>query len=400
MKPCPQPRSGTPLGSARFTIAALILLATAWLTPVGAQTAPAPTFAQLVERLSEEAGDFPGDNLISNEQSYLHVMPALQRAGTSGGAFVGVGPDQNFSYIAQIKPAIAYIIDIRRDNLLLHLLFKALFSEAPSRAAYLSLLTGRPVPERSELWADRTIEAIIAYIDATKPQSDEEQERLQLRLETVIKNFGVPLSAADLETIAKVRARFVSAGLNLVFQARGQPLRNYYPSLRTLLREKDRDGRQLSFLALEPAYRFVRSMQARDLIIPVVGDVSGSRAMRAIAADMKARALTVSAFYISNIEYYLFPPGTFARYAANLNSFPHDQQSMVIRSVFPSGGSRTLPQAMNGFYSTSLVQPLEAMLADLEAGKYRTYRDLVLATSRSDLELGQLATREAVPLSR
>src|SRR5258708_1271179 len=109
---------------------ALGLLATGWLTVARAQSAVAPSFAALVEHLSEPGGDFGGDNLISNEQSYLHVMPALERAHVNGGAFVGVGPDQNFSYIAQIKPAIAYIIDIRRDNLLLHLPFKALFAEA------------------------------------------------------------------------------------------------------------------------------------------------------------------------------------------------------------------------------------------------------------------------------
>ena len=61
--------------------------------------------------------------------------------------------------------------------------------------------------------------------------------------------FGIPLSAADLGTIAKARNQFVAAGLSLVFQARGQPLRDYYPNLRTLLREDDRAGHQLSFLA-------------------------------------------------------------------------------------------------------------------------------------------------------
>ena len=79
-------------------------------------------------QLSERGGYFDTDNLISNEKSYLHVIPALRDGGVTGGAYIGVGPDQNFSYIAQVRPAIAFIVDIRRDNLLLHLLFKALFS--------------------------------------------------------------------------------------------------------------------------------------------------------------------------------------------------------------------------------------------------------------------------------
>jgi hypothetical protein len=358
---------------------ALVLI----LAANGAPAATATPFAKLVERLSEPGGDFGGDNLISNEQSYLHVMPALAAAKVSGGAYIGVGPDQNFAYIAQIKPAVAYIIDIRRDNLLLHLLFKALFAAAPTRVSYLCLLTGRPLPEKPETWADAGIEAIMKHVDSAKPLSDEEQRKIQQGLEARIKEFGVAVTPAEFATIASCRGQFVTAGLGLVFQARGQPLRSYYPNLRTLLRETDREGHALGFLASEAAYQFVSDMQARDLIVPVVGDVSGAQAMRAIAADMKARRLALSGFYISNVEYYLYQGRSFERYAANLREFPRDEHSMVIRSVFPSGGSRNLRQSVPGYYSTSLVQPFGAMLAGLDAGKYRTYRELVQASAQS-----------------
>lgn len=360
----------------------LALLFAPWSEPARAESTAAPAFAAMVASLSEPGGDFGGDNLISNEQSYLHVMPALERAHVNGGAFLGVGPDQNFSYIAQIKPEIAYLIDIRRDNLVLHLFFKALFAESPTRVGYLCLLLGRPAPEHPERWADATIEAIIAYLDGTKPLPEAEQLQIQHRLETVMKGFGVPLAPAELETIAQARMQFVTTGLELKFKARNQPLRDYYPTLRALLRENDRAGHQLSFLANEPAYQFVRAMQARNLIVPVVGDVSGAQAMPAIAADMKSRGLRLSAFYISNVEYYLFPPKRFGAYADNVKLLPHDARSTVIRSVFPNGGGRQLPQAVPGYYSTSLVQPFEAMLADLNVGKYQTYRDLIQASAR------------------
>ena len=361
---------------------ALCVSAASWLAEARGQPVAAPSFAALVERLSEPGGDFGGDNLISNEQSYLHVMPALERARVSGGAFIGVGPDQNFSYIAQIRPEIAYIVDIRRDNLVLHLLFKALFAEAPTRVGYLCLLMGRPTPDHPERWADATIDAIITYLDGAKPLSEAKQQQTQRRLETVMKSFGVPLTPAELETITKARARFVQTGLALKFQARGQPLRDYYPTLRTLLRENDRAGHQLSFLASEPAFQFVRDLQARNLSVPVGGDVSGTWAMHAIAADITARGLRLSALYISNVEYYLFPDRSFGRYANNVKMLPYDERSVIIRSVFPSGGSRSLPQAVPGYYSTSLVQPFGAMLADLNAGNYKSYRDLVLASAR------------------
>lgn len=371
------------VGSCAVVCSALGAAATIFAASPAAPPARAGvSFATLVEQLSEPGGDFGGENLISNEQSYLRVLPALARAKVAGGAYVGVGPDQNFTYIAQIKPEIAYLIDLRRDNLLLLLLFKALFAEAPTRVGYLCLLTGRPAPDQPERWAGATIDAIVTHVDGAKPLPAAAQQAIRERLERRLQSFGVALTAADLETIAKCRTQFVADGLSLVFQARGQPKRSYYPSLRTLLREDDGAGHQLSFLADEAAFQFVRDLQARDRIVPVVGDVSGPKAMRAIAADMSARGLRLSAFYISNVEYYLFPNKSFAAYAENVGRFPRDERSVVIRSIFPSGGSRTLAPPAAGHYSTSLVQPLNAMIADFRAGKYATYRDLVIASAR------------------
>ena len=100
------------------------------------------SFAAQIAALSEPGGYFDTDNLISNEGSYLHVLPELRRANVRGGAYVGVGPDQNFSYIAAIRPTTAVILDIRRDNLLLHLLFKSLFAMSRTRVEFLALLFG------------------------------------------------------------------------------------------------------------------------------------------------------------------------------------------------------------------------------------------------------------------
>jgi hypothetical protein len=310
-------------------------------------------------------------------------LPALARAGVSGGAYLGVGPDQNFSYIAQIRPAVAFIIDIRRDNLLLQLLFKALFAVSPTRVEYLSLLTGRGPPDRPETWRDAGIDRLIAHIDGSRPMSDALQRQLQIRLDDSIKSTRVPLSPSEFDTIHRFHRAFIAAGLSLVFQAEGQPVRSYYPNLRMLLGETDRNGRQASFLASEPGYQVVRSLEARDLVIPVVGDVSGSRAMAAIAAEMSTRHEPLSAFYISNVEYYLFADGRFGAFVENLKRMPATDRSTMIRSVFPSGYRGSLPQWLPGYYSASLAQPLQQMLADLAAGRYRSYTDLVIASAKA-----------------
>ena len=121
----------------------------------------AAEFAQIIERVSEANGYFDTDNLISNESSYLHVMGKLRKLNVTGGAYIGVGPDQNFSYIAQIRPTIVFVSDIRRDNLLQHLFFKSLFSLAHNRVEFLCLLFGKPMPgEVSKLSIDEVVQLL------------------------------------------------------------------------------------------------------------------------------------------------------------------------------------------------------------------------------------------------
>ena len=75
-------------------------------------------FQQRILEWSESPGYFDSDNLISNEPSYLDVVPLLQKLAPVNQAYIEVGPDQNFSYVAHLSPRIAIIVDIRRDNLL------------------------------------------------------------------------------------------------------------------------------------------------------------------------------------------------------------------------------------------------------------------------------------------
>jgi len=108
-------------------------------------------FAALSARISGPGGYFNSDNLVSNEDGYLKVLGALKRLDVRGGAYVGVGPDQNFSYIAAIRPDIAFIVDIRRDNLLEQLLLKALIERAPTRVQFLAAASTRSSPTSTGL---------------------------------------------------------------------------------------------------------------------------------------------------------------------------------------------------------------------------------------------------------
>ena len=99
-----------------------------------------PGFRELVQELSEEGGYFDTDNLISNETAYVQVVPDLK---PSGGVYIGVGPEQNFHYIGRLRPEWAFVLDVRRDNLLHHLLLNALLVKSETPAEYLCRLFSR-----------------------------------------------------------------------------------------------------------------------------------------------------------------------------------------------------------------------------------------------------------------
>lgn len=347
-----------PVRPARVRI--LLTLAAAALLFAGATPAnQAPqrsTFAGEIAALSEPGGYFDTDNLISNERSYLHVLAALPSAGV-GGVYIGVGPDQNFSYIARLRPARAYIVDVRRDNLLLHLLFKALFSLAEHRAAYLGLLLGREVASDAAHWQTASLARVIAAVD--RPADGAASvARLRGRVERAISAAGIPLSHEDLATIARFHHAFIEEGLDLRFRSAGRPARRYYPTYRELLLETDREGRPGSFLATDEAYQVVRALQARDLVIPVVGDLGGTRALTAIGQRMRARGERLAAFYTSNVEFYLSRNGTFQQFVRNVAGLPHDDRSVIVRSVFPGGGPVAPGESVPGYYSASIVRPV------------------------------------------
>ncbi|MFN2564063.1 MAG: hypothetical protein ABR499_03520 [Gemmatimonadaceae bacterium] len=338
---------------------------------------PETTFARLVARLSESGGYFDSDNLMSNEASYLHVLGRMRALGVTGGAYLGVGPDQNFSYMAQVRPRIAFIIDIRRDNLLQQLLFKAVFTRTRNRAEYLALLFGRPMPRDWQRWDGSSIEDLVAWVDSTPPSPNAAAAAQETVLSTV-KTFDVPLDARDLETISRFHRTFIDAGLDLRYTSHNRPPRAYYPTYRQLLLERDLTGKQGSYLSSEADYRFLKSLQDRNLVIPVVGDLAGEHALVSIGQLIAERGEKISAFYTSNVEQYLMRDGvSFDRFAANLRRLPRDSRSVIIRSYFGGGFYRQHPNTVPGYYSTQLLQTLESFVAEHEAGGYQTYRDVV-----------------------
>jgi hypothetical protein len=312
-------------------IAALMLLAlcVSHASPQ-ANTVPAQLsdaeFWRIVSEFSEPDGPYTGDNWISNEASIQNVIPSLKRMTKTGGAYLGVGPEQNFTYIWAAQPKIAFIVDIRRQNLLNILMQKALFELSPDRAEFAARLFSRRRPQGLD--EKTSPAALLAAIEAA-PKTDI-IENLQAIRSTLTKH-GFTLSGDDLVTMDRVYQAFYRGGTTITaeFMSPGSPA-GIPVTYTNHMTATDANKTNWSFLGSEEAYRYVREMHRKNLIIPLVGDFSGSKTMRQVAQYLKERNATVSAFYVSNVEMYLQGP-KMRGFQQNIATLPIDTTSMLIR---------------------------------------------------------------------
>ena len=358
----------------------LALVAGAWASGPVALGSPAELperlsdadFWRLVQDFSEPNGFFRSDNLVSNEDTFQFVIPTLVSTVRPGGVYVGVGPDQNFTYIAAVRPRLAFITDIRRGNLHLHLMYKALFEQSADRAEFLSRLFSRERP--AGLGAASTAEELFAaYADV--PESRELFDRNVRGVSAWLTGrHDFALGEVDLAGIAAVYGQFRAAGPHLRYSNAQSSWRTRYPSFQDLQLASDGQGANRAYLASEPAFAFVKALQHRNLIVPIVGDFAGPRALRAVGEYVAARGGSVTTYYTSNVEQYLFQDGSWMAFAENLGALPVDESSTLIRSCFNNCSN-------GGHRSWSLVDSIPALVADARAGRIRMYWD-VLARSR------------------
>lgn len=346
----------------------------------GGQAVPAVSFsperyAALVDTLSEPGGFFDSDNIVSNEAGYLHVKHALKRLGVEGGVYIGVGPDQNFTYIAQVRPRYAFILDIRRDNLVEHLLYKAVFALAESRAEFLSILFSKPLSRAGFDDGPPTIEALVTYFDRT----DGEEELFRRNLERIraqISSFKVLSAERDTRRVSELYRSFFERHLDLRWEYRSNGDRGIsFITYRTFLLGRDLEGAYGNFLASDEDYRFIRDMQSRNAIIPVTGDFAGGHALRAIGDFVRDRGDRISAFYLSNVEYYLQPDGRLDEFAANVRYLPTDGRSVLIRA-FVNLRQRAHPLRVEQNLMTTVLQYTRSFSQLFADGAYRSYLDL------------------------
>jgi hypothetical protein len=359
-----------------------ILLSVTGLTAAPQDRLPVAEFARLIRDLSEEGGYFPSDNFISNEDSYLTILDRLKQQGAAGGAYIGVGPEQNFTYIAKIRPRIAFIVDIRRQAMIQQLMYKAIFYLAPTRAEFLSLLLSKPLKAKAPGPKD-SIEDLVSYFSRVPADEQAYAKNLSAIRNAIQKDFLFPLSRDDREGLEYIYRNFRLQGLRIGYDVDGDLSRRFgrLPTLKDLLVQKDLHGKPGNFLASTEDYNFVRSMQNRNLIVPVVGDFGGGKALAAVGEYLKNNKYRVTAFYLSNVEIVLFDferRSLFPEFVRNVKSLPIDNRSLFIRSTF---SYYKHPAQQPGYSLCTWIQTISSFLKEYDAGGYRQYSDLIKSTT-------------------
>lgn len=350
-----------------------LLISASWARESEAPPLKASQFASIIQQLSEEGGHFWNDNYVSNEASYLHPLKKMRELGIHGGIYLGVGPDQNLTYIAKLHPRYAFILDIRRQNLLEHLLFKALSHFARDRREYLSLLLSRPVARGKLTGDDYTVEDMVRYFQQVNPDANL-YGRTQSRIHTFLTDAcRLGLSDQDWNALDKIHMAFFYRGLSIKY--------DYLPvsTFGEFLREKDLDGKMQNFLNSTEDFRYLKRLQEENRIIPVIGDFAGPRALRELGRFLKKRGEKVTVFYTSNVEQYLVRNRVWPQFLKNVNELPLDDHAVFIRAYWSNYTSH--PEVIAGYKFTQILQWVRPFLKEFNPNTTYTYWDIVTANT-------------------
>jgi hypothetical protein len=344
-------------------------------------------FWKLVTELSEPGGRFPSDNFVSNELGTQQVLKALTRDRESSGAYIGVGPEQNFTYIVALKPKIAFIVDIRRQNLIEHLMYKSLIELSADRAEFLSRLFSKPRP--ADVGKESTVAALFDAFRDVSPDLQMFEDNLVAMKDRLVTDHGFTLTTEDEVSLATVFKAFFVGGQNLTYSGPAQLLRpgltRIMPTYEQVMIDTDEQGQTRSYLATEQNFAILQQLEKNNLIVPLVGNFAGPTAIRSVGKYLKEHNTTLAAFYTSNVEQYLFMNGDLTSrsedwrsFYDNVSTLPLESKSVFIRPLINTGlGYDASPVFRVGFQWDTVLFPMPDLIDAFNAGMIETYHDVI-----------------------
>jgi len=297
---------------------------------------------KMIHDFSEPAGYYQYNVVTSNEMTYQHSLPDLMKTPRDGGAYLGVGPEQNFTYIAALQPKLAFIFDIRRDMLLEHLMYKSLFEMSANRVEFVANLFSRKAP--AQLNADSPVETIFQAFSRAPADAMLAEQNAGLIMDRLKTRHHFQITAEDERGIRALYRAFAREGVQFFNSS------FLSPGYATLMTLTDGRGKNWSYLTTRDRYDRVRLMQQQNLIVPLVGDFAGPKAIRAVGQYLKEHGATVRVFYISNVEDYI---GAQSKYVGNIASLPTDASSVLLRWYI---GGRTEVEPVAEFLRSQTIR--------------------------------------------
>jgi hypothetical protein len=310
-------------------------------------------FWRLASEFSESDGTYHSENLVSNEIRFQQIVPALINKVKPGGVYVGVGPEQNFTYISAVRPSMVFIVDIRRGNLDLHLIYKAAFEMSADRAEFVSRLFSRARPAGLSM-ASTATEIFNAFRRAAPSQALYDQNLKEIKNHLITKH-GFKLSAVDLRGIDFVYSNFFRSGPDIRYEFSGGGSPDGVPTYFQLMTTTDLQRQNRSYLATEDSFKYLKDLQTRNMLVPVVGNFAGPKALRAVGAYLKEKKAVVNTFYTSNVEQYLLEGGIWNNFCSSVSTMPLDATSIFIRSRRGGFAGQAVPVATGDNFVADLV---------------------------------------------
>ena len=366
------------------SLAVVSVLCCITASAVSAQSIPArladTTFWRMMTEFSEPGGYFRSDNFVSNETSFQWIIPELQRTIKPGGVYLGVAPDQNFTYLVALRPKVAFIVDIRHQNAVQHLMYKALIEMSADRAEFVARLFSKPRPPGLD--STSTATALFMGIAPGFPDSALYRRNLAAIKDRLIQVHGFALNDEELKSLEYVYGAFYTAGPGLTynfgggsggFAGGGGGRFGRMPGYQQLMMESDSSGQNRSYLATEANFRTLKDMEERNLIVPLTGNFAGDKTLHAVGQWVRDRGAKVTTFYTSNVEQYLFQDGIASQFYKNVATLPIDSSSTFIRSYSMRGGFFQFHQQSPTSNSMQLMSSITVTLKAFTDGQLGDY---------------------------
>lgn len=238
------------------------------------------------------------------------------------GGYIGVGTDQNLSFIAKARSEYAWLMDF--DPIIVRV----------NKIHVLFLQNAKTYQEFRELWNRKNKKKSFEIV-RTKYESDKDEFKLiQIAWNLAFQNYsGVPDRLNELD--------YMSKKFKLV-----------------------------SFHNSPEEYQYIRNLSVEQRIQPVVGDLKGTVSMKSIANASVELKIPIRIVYTSNAEeYFKFHEN----YRTNILSLPIDEKSVMVRTMttgtkpvfgFPDG--EKFPDSYPFHYN---IQPISNFKEWLKAKK-------------------------------